>query len=99
MTTEEQGQGEIVHEPTFALLLAWQVHEEAARQTAENRIIEVEWPVGRSNNDDIVLGGLQTIHLLHELGYDAPVRDTTAGVSGYARAEECIQFVNEDDTW
>ena len=98
MTTEEQGQGEIVHEPTFALLLAWQVHEEAARQTAENRIIEVKGSIGRTDDDHVaLLGRLEAVHLLHELGNDPTVRKRVTGLAREARAKERVELVDEDD--
>ena len=97
-TTGEQGQWEKAHKPTFALLLAWQVHEEAARQTAENRIIEVERSIGRTDDDHVALFvRLQSVHLLHELGDDPTVREGVTGFPGQTCAEQGIELVNEDD--
>ena len=86
-------------EPTFPFLLTRQVNEQSSRQSPENSIVKVEGPISRANDNDVVLGRLQTVHLLHELRDHAPMCDAATGISGYAGAEKGVQFVDEDDAW
>ena len=82
----------------FALLLAWQVHEEPAWQASEHGVVEVKWPVCRADDDHVaVFRRLQPIHLLHEFSNHSTVGDRVAGLSRQPRAKQGIELVNEDD--
>ena len=85
---------------TFPLLLPWQVHEEAARQTSKHSVVQVERPVSSTDYNHVAFfGGLQPVHLLHELGDNTAVRDGSPGLPGsHPGTEERVDFIDEDDT-
>ena len=61
---------------TFSFLLPWQIHEETARQTTKHCVVQVEWPVGRADDDHVALfRRLEAVHLLHKLRDDPAVRE------------------------
>ena len=100
--TESQGeyQDYCVLSHTFPLLYAGEVDKQPSRESPEDSIIQVERPVGSANDHDIiVLPRLEAVHLLHELGDNAAMRDGSPGLPGsHPGTEERVNFIDEDNT-